>query len=54
MLRGGRADARMDFVGVNIFQVRDDQLWRGRIYTELVRQAGGLERQADRMTRGVR
>lgn len=50
---GTRPDGtRMEFVGVNVFEVHDDALVRGRIYTELVRDAGGLEAQVDRMASG--
>lgn len=49
---GTRSDGiPMEFVGVNIFGVEDDRFRRGRIYTELVRDAGGVEQQLDRMTR---
>jgi hypothetical protein len=37
---------------VNIFGVQDDRLGWGRIYTELVRDAGGIDAQIKRMTRG--
>ncbi len=51
-MRGTRPDgSNMTFVGVNIFGVADDLLARGRIYTELVRDAGGADAQVDRMTR---
>lgn len=43
----------MEFVGVNIFEVEDDQFQSGRIYTELVREAGGVEQQLERMTRSA-
>jgi hypothetical protein len=43
----------MEFVGVNIFEVEDDQLRSGRFYTELVRDAGGVEQQLERMTRSA-
>jgi ketosteroid isomerase-like protein len=50
-LRGTRADGtRMEFVGVNVFEVSQGVLRRGRIYTELVRDAGGLDAQVQRMT----
>jgi ketosteroid isomerase-like protein len=50
-MRGTRADGtRMEFVGVNVFDVADALLQRGRIYTELVREAGGLDAQVERMT----
>jgi hypothetical protein len=41
-----------EFAGVNIFEVRHDRFIRGRIYTELVRDAGGIEAQIERMRRG--
>ena len=51
-MHGLRRDkSRMEFVGVNILEVKDEQFVRGRIYTELVRDAGGLDAQVDRMTR---
>lgn len=43
----------MEFVGVNIFEVDDDRFRSGRIYTELVREAGGAEQQLARMTQGT-
>lgn len=50
-MRGTRAGGtRMEFVGVNVFDVADGLLHRGRIYTELVREAGGLDAQVERMT----
>jgi limonene-1,2-epoxide hydrolase len=51
---GMRSDGTpMEFVGVNIFEVEDDQFHSGRIYTELVRDAGGVEQQVERMTRSA-
>jgi limonene-1,2-epoxide hydrolase len=48
---GTRPDGTsMEFVGVNIFDVDVDRFRSGRIYTELVREAGGIERQIERMT----
>ncbi len=38
--------------GVNIFEVVGGQFARGRIYSELVREAGGIEAQLERMMRG--
>jgi ketosteroid isomerase-like protein len=53
-MRGSRTDGtRMEFAGVNVFEVADGVLYRGRIYTELVREAGGLEAQVQRMTTGT-
>lgn len=47
---GTRVDGtRMEFVGVNIFEVEGGRFSRGRIYTELVRDTGGLDAQVDRM-----
>jgi len=43
----------MEFVGVNIFEVDHDQFRSGPIYTELVRDAGGVEQQLERMTQGA-
>jgi ketosteroid isomerase-like protein len=52
-MRGTRIDGtRMEFAGVNVFEVKDGLLRRGRIYTELVRDGGGLEAQIERMTTG--
>lgn len=41
-----------EFAGVNIFGVREDRFAWGRIYTELVRDAGGVDGQLERMTKG--
>jgi ketosteroid isomerase-like protein len=41
-----------EFAGVNIFGVREDRFAWGRIYTELVRDAGGVDGQLQRMTKG--
>ncbi len=50
---GTRRDGSlMEFVGVNVFEVMNGRFCRGRIYTELVRDAGGIDAQVDRMTRG--
>lgn len=52
-MHGTRGDGtRLEFVGVNIFGVRDEQFVWGRIYTELVRDAGGVDAQIERMTAG--
>ena len=52
-MHGTRRDGtQMEFVGVNIFGVRDEQFIWGRIYPELVRDVGGIEAQIERMTRG--
>ena len=52
-MHGTRRDGTpMEFAGVNIFGVRDDQFVWGRIYTELVRDSGGITAQIERMTRG--
>ncbi len=51
-MSGTRADAsRMEFAGVNLFGVREGRFAWGRIYTELVREAGGIDVQLERMTR---
>jgi ketosteroid isomerase-like protein len=53
-LRGTREDGtHMEFAGVNIFEVRGGRFVRGRIYTELVREAGGIQGQIERMTKGA-
>jgi ketosteroid isomerase-like protein len=50
-LTGTRDDrTTLDFVGVNVFGVADGAFRWGRIYTELVRDAGGIEAQLARMT----
>ncbi len=50
-MTGTRADGTaMDFVGVNIFEVKDGRFLSGRIYTELVRDTGGIAAQLERMT----
>lgn len=52
-LRGTRPEGTtMLFASVNIFEVNDDALKRGRIYTELVRDTGGMAAQIERMTSG--
>jgi heme-degrading monooxygenase HmoA/ketosteroid isomerase-like protein len=52
-MSGTRRDGTpMEFVGVNIFGVQDQQFVWGRIYTELVRDAGGIGAQIERMTKG--
>lgn len=52
-ISGTRDDGTvMEFVGVNIFGVEDETFRWGRIYTELARDAGGIEAQLERMTRG--
>jgi hypothetical protein len=38
---------------VNILEVRHGRFVRGRIYTELVREAGGIEAQIERLTKGT-
>jgi limonene-1,2-epoxide hydrolase len=51
---GTRPDGTpMEFVGVNIFEVDEDRFRSGRIYTELVRDAGGVAQQVERMTQGT-
>lgn len=52
-MRGTRAGGtRMEFVGVNLFGVEEGRFRWGRIYTELVRDAGDVDAQIDRMTHG--
>lgn len=52
-MRGTRRDGSiMEFAGVNIFEVAGECFRRGWIYTELVREMGGVEAQVERMTRG--
>ena len=52
-MHGIRRDGTsLEFTGVNLFGVRDQQFAWGRIYTELVRDAGGVDAQIERMTRG--
>ncbi|WP_426939498.1 nuclear transport factor 2 family protein [Pseudarthrobacter sp. S3] len=52
-MRGTRRDGTLlEFVGVNIFQVKDGRFHSGRIYTEIVRDAGGIDAQINRMTKG--
>jgi ketosteroid isomerase-like protein len=52
-LHGTQRDGTpFEFVGVNIFGVRDQQFVWGRIYTELVRDSGGIDAQIERMTKG--
>ena len=51
---GSRRDGTpFEFAGVNIYGVRDQQFVWGRIYTELVRDAEGIDAQIERMTKGV-
>ncbi|MBI4261407.1 MAG: nuclear transport factor 2 family protein [Actinobacteria bacterium] len=50
-MSGTRPDgSAMAFVGVNIFDLEDGLLRRGRIYTDLVRDSGTVEAQVGRMT----
>lgn len=52
-LSGTRTDGTpMEFVGVNIFEVKGRYFTRGRIYTELVRDSGDVDSQVDLMTHG--
>ncbi|HEU5318099.1 MAG TPA: nuclear transport factor 2 family protein [Chloroflexota bacterium] len=52
-MHGTRRDGtRFEFAGVNLFGVRDQQFVWGRIYTELVRDAGDIDSQLARMTKG--
>jgi ketosteroid isomerase-like protein len=53
-MRGTRRDGTVvEFVGVNIFHALDGRFRSGRIYTEIVRDAGGIDAQIDRMTKGA-
>lgn len=53
-MEGTRPDnTHMRFVGVNLFDVQEGLFVRGRIYTELVRDAGGVEGQVKRMAEGT-
>lgn len=50
-MRGTRADGTvMEFAGVNIFGIEGDAIRWGRIYSELVREAGDVDEQVLRMT----
>lgn len=52
-MSGTRTDGTsMEFVGVNIFEVEGESFTEGRIYTELVRDSGGIDSQVDQMTHG--
>jgi limonene-1,2-epoxide hydrolase len=52
-MSGTRTDGTpMEFVGVNIFEVDGGVFTKGRIYTELVHDRGGIDSQVDRMTHG--
>jgi ketosteroid isomerase-like protein len=52
-MQGTRVDGSpLEFVGVNLFGVRNEQFVWGRIYTELVRDTGGIDAQIARMTHG--
>lgn len=48
-----RGGSRMEFVGVNLFGVDNGRFRWGRIYTELVRNAGDVDAQIERMTQGT-
>lgn len=51
--KGTRRDGTLlEFVGVNIFRVKDGRFRSGRIYTEIVREAGGIDAQINRMAKG--
>jgi ketosteroid isomerase-like protein len=51
-MHGTRRDGTpFEFAGVNLFGIRDDRFAWGRIYTELVRDAGGIDTQVERMTK---
>jgi ketosteroid isomerase-like protein len=50
---GTRRDGTpLEFAGVNLFGVLRGQFAWGRIYTELVRDSGGIDAQIERMTQG--
>ncbi|AOT04261.1 nuclear transport factor 2 family protein [Arthrobacter sp. U41] len=52
-MQGTRRDGTLlEFVGVNIFRVKDGRFRSGRIYTEIVRDAGGIDAQINRMAKG--
>lgn len=48
-----RSGNPMEFVGVNLFGVDKGRFRWGRIYTELVRDAGDVDAQIERMTQGT-
>ncbi|WP_426995939.1 hypothetical protein [Pseudarthrobacter sp. N5] len=52
---GGARDQLVHLVegGHLFFQVLDGKFSSGRIYTEIVRDAGGIEAQIDRMAKGT-
>lgn len=53
-LHGTRRDGTpVEFAGVNIFEVQNRQFVWGRIYSELVRDTGGIDAQIERMTKGT-
>jgi hypothetical protein len=52
--QGTRRDGTpFEFVGANIFGVRDQQFVWGRIYTALVRDAGGIDAKIERIDQGL-
>lgn len=52
-MSGTRRDGSgMEFVGVNLFGIEDGRFRWGRIYTELVREAGDIRDQINRITLG--
>ena len=52
-MRGTRTNGvPFEFAGVNIYGVQDGRIVWGRIYTELVRDAGDIDAQIKRMTKG--
>ncbi len=54
-LHGTRRDGPpFEFVGVNLFGVYNGQIVWGRIYSELVRDAGDIDAQIERMTKATR
>lgn len=52
-MHGTRPDGTaIEVAGVNIFRIEDGLIQSGRIYSELVREVGGVDSQVARMTRG--
>lgn len=52
-LHGMRNDGTlMEFIGVNLFGVEREQFVWARVYSELVREGGGIQAELERMTRG--
>jgi hypothetical protein len=52
-MQGTRRDGTaFEFAGVNLFGVQNGHFVWGRIYTEQVPDAGGIDAQIERMTKG--